>query len=369
MRCCICMALLRLFGCIEPVDIDVGRSDPRLVVEGLISNISFAERNELPQNARPFHVRLGYTSEVGNERDPVIRDASVTLLSVSGDSWQYVWNEDYQRYFLPDAAFKAEEGEEYFIEIELSNGKRYVSEPENLIPAPEIGEIEWETATQLVADETVSETIFIEERGIRVGVTLPARTDNLEYNYLWDIEPAWVFRASALPEDHPNKTCYVTNVFLFDKVNLEKDLRGGYTKELFFLKTDTNHRILWDFTALFRQYSLSRGAYRFWNEISIQQSSGGSIFDPPPFELSTNIRNVNDPSEKVSGYFMVAHESSVRWWFNQFDLPYEADITRGCAIPPGNAPDLPVTECEDCRNYDGGASEITTIKPAWWRTE
>jgi hypothetical protein len=118
-----------------------------------------------------------------------------------------------------------------------------------------------------------------------------------------------------------------------------------------------------------KQYSLTPEAYRFWEEISIQQSSGGGIFDPPPFRLSTNIHNVDDPSENVSGYFMVAHESSERWWFSEEDLPYDADIDRGCALPPGNSPSRPITECEDCLRYDGGASSITTIEPEWWRPE
>jgi hypothetical protein len=361
-----CLALICLFSCIEPVEIDVDSEEPRLVVEGIISNISFEERTQLPQNARPFHVRLGYTSEVGNDRDPVISDATVTLHALSGDSWPYAWSSKYERYFLLDTEFKAEEGESYFVEIELSNGKRYVSDPEEMIPSPEIGEIDWVTTTQLIADETTSGIEFIELRGIQLSVKIPAVTER--YYYRWQVEPAWEFRANLLPDDHPNKTCYVTNVFYFDKIFLEQTQRGGYDKELFFLKTD-NHRIEWDFTTLITQYSLSPKAYRFWDEISLQQSSGGNIFDPPPFELSSNIHNTDDPDEKVSGYFMVAYESSARWWINQSDLPYQPDLIRGCAIPPGNSPDRPITECENCLNYDGGASEIVTIKPGWWRDE
>ena len=242
------MAGLFLFGCIEPVDIDLGIDKPQLVVEGLISNISFEDRIQLPQTAQPFYVRLSYTREVGNEKNPVISDAVITLHTDSGKSWDYAWSDTYERYLLLDTNFAAQPDEEYHIEIELSDGKRYESEPERMIESPRIGQVSWATDTRLISDESVSETLLIEQRGVQVSIDVPARSDNKKYYYWWDVTPSWVFVASLLPEDHPRKTCYVTNDFYFDKINLEVDRRGGYAKDLFFLLADSNHRILWDVT-------------------------------------------------------------------------------------------------------------------------
>ena len=358
------IVLLGIFsGCVEPIDFPVDSEPPRLVVEGLISNVSFNDRINQPTDAFPFYVRLGWTSEVGNERDPVIRDAEITLFSTDGNFWEYAWSDNYQRYLLPYEEFKAEPGLGYYLEIVLSGGQRYVSETEYMVVSPDIGQIEFVPETKVEVQEIESGSEIIEQRGIRAYTNIEPHSDNETYHYRWDVVPSWIFEASLGRE--PFIRCWVTNLYYFNKVNLRIDRAGGYPQDLFFLESDGNRRIEWQFSAWVTQYSLSQDAYRFWEEISIQQQSGGGIFDPPPFELSTNIRNTANETEKISGFFMVAYESSTRWYFNSDDLPYDIEFQDPCRPPPG-VPNIPTPDCLDCRAYAGGASSITNVKPNWW---
>jgi hypothetical protein len=351
---------------VEPIDFPVDNEPRRLVVEGLISNVSFNEKVIQPADAFPFYVRLGWTSDVGNERDPVIKDAEVTLFATDGNYWEYAWSETYQRYLLPYEDFKAVPELGYYLEIILSDGTRYVSDTEYMIVSPDIGTIGFRPETKVEVIETASNTEIVEQRGIRAFTNLEVHNDNQTYHYRWDVTPSWIFEASLPPATSSVKRCWVTNLYYFSKINVGVDRAGGYPRDLFFLETDGNRRIQWQFSAWITQYSLTPEAHRFLEEISIQQQSGGGIFDPPPFELSTNIKNTADEAEKISGFFMVAYESSTRWYFNADDLPYEVDFSPDPCRPPPGVPNIPTPDCLDCRAYAGGASSITNVQPSWW---
>ena len=55
----------------------------------------------------------------------------------------------------------------------------------------------------------------------------------------------------------------------------------------------------------------------------VPDESGGDIFDPVPFEVLNNIKNVNDPAEKVLGCFQVSAVSKKRIFIDYSDVaPY-----------------------------------------------
>jgi hypothetical protein len=300
--------------------------------------------------------------------DEVISDANVQLIASNGEIIRYVWNPENNRYEIPFDDFKAGDGIRYHIQIELSSGQTYTSEEEQLYPAPPISQLSTSFETRVKEIQVGSESVIIDQRGVELAVSLPEHGDGKAYYYRWKVVPGWIFESSLLSQGNPNKTCYITNKFYFKKINVRTDRTGGYDEPLFFLETDDNEKIEHDFTALIIQYSLSPGAYTFWEELALQQQSGGGIFDPPPFPLSSNIQNVNNPAEKVSGYFIVAHESVKRWFINESELPYNLTFPDPCEPVPG-VPFFPPPECVNCLEYQGGHSFITNQKPSWWRND
>jgi hypothetical protein len=54
------------------------------------------------------------------------------------------------------------------------------------------------------------------------------------------------------------------------------------------------------------QYSLSEGAYRYWNALQKQSKNSGGLFDATPQSVKGNLRNINNPEEQVLGYFTVS---------------------------------------------------------------
>ena len=70
-----------------------------------------------------------------------------------------------------------------------------------------------------------------------------------------------------------------------------------------------------------RQFGLSDEAYFYHNQLKEITSQTGSIFDKQPFSLFGNIRNVEDPSEMVMGYFIVSGVSTRTITIISSDLP------------------------------------------------
>ncbi len=354
--------LLVLTACIDPIEFDADNEPPRVVIEGVISNISMNERASLPEDATPFYVKVQYTGPVNNERNPLVTNALVELHDDMGSSWSYAPDPETGLYFMPFDEFAAQDGRSYFIEVTMPTGEVYRSEPEQMRTAPSLESVDYSLTSRLEAVDVGGEIVFQEQEGLILSAEVPEHDADEQYYYRYKVKPSWVYVAPLPPDNSPVKTCYVTNIYYFQKIITQRDASGGYPLDLFFLETVGNLRLLDDFTTYVTQYSMTRESYEFWEQLALQQESGGNIFDPPPFELTSNLYNVNNPDEKVSGFFSVVHESSVRWYINESELPYRVDpgIER-CAS-------FPVTDdCVSCLRYRGGSSSNTTEKPSWWR--
>jgi hypothetical protein len=73
-----------------------------------------------------------------------------------------------------------------------------------------------------------------------------------------------------------------------------------------------------------QQYSLSKGAYNYWNQKKVDLLETGGMYTTQPGQPVSNIRNVNDPEEVVLGYFWASEKTEKRF-FNQSYRPYDYD--------------------------------------------
>ncbi|MDR7129479.1 hypothetical protein J2X69_001816 [Algoriphagus sp. 4150] len=355
--------VLLLTACIDPITFETGSESRRLVVDGFISNISFVEQSQKPAPPLRFYVALRWTSDVGNVRDEVISNARVMLMTEEGESYRYFWDVQEQRYLIEDDTFYAKENVLYKLRIE-TDGKVYESDSDKLYPAPAIEGINVDYKTMLKSIDIAGQTEIVEQRGIQISVPLPPHSGD-SFRYRWKIVPSWIFETSQLGDGNPNKRCYATNNYAYQAIKVWEDKNGGYNRDLYFLETDDNEQLQHGYSAFITQYSLSPSGYKFWDQLATQQQSGGGIFDPPPFALVTNIHNVDDSEENVSGYFFVAHESSYRWRLSPVDLPYQLTFVDQCAPIPG-VPYFPPAGCSNCLEYRGAHTDITNQKPEWW---
>lgn len=368
MRFLIFLISIICFACVESYKFVVKNSEPSLVVEGYISDVSFTESLDYPSDGRYFTVKLRFTSDVINIKDEVVSSASVNLLSDAGEKWYYTESlVDPGTYVLEAKDFKAVKGVSYKLQITLPEDKVYESDWEKMHNAtPEaMGPIGIEEVEKQKYEVVMDEKVVVNIKEINVFTVLPRNESPDPAFYRWDFTPTWIYIAPLAFSSRPGYKCWTSNRNYLASYTLQADYVGGYRKNLFFLEVDGNERIFEDFSVLIRQFSMTEDLYYFWQEMQEQAGSEG-LFDNPPYNLKTNIWAV-DKNEKVSGYFGVVGEKATRWYFKAKDLSYYVHnyLKEECLKPYGPPARGEINPCDDCRGYGNG--KATLVKPQWWR--
>jgi hypothetical protein len=233
---------------------------------------------------------------------------------------------------------------------------------------------------QISFQETERQT-FVMEANERVLRTIREVTTNIELHqntsgevlyYQWKFSPTWIYKAPLSPgSTAPGYICWASDTNYLNTYALQKDLAGGYKKDLFRVPTIRNERIYEEFSVLITQYAMRDDYFAFWQEMQ-NQAEGNSLIDQPPFNLQTNFQHIGG-DKKVSGFFGVVREDARRWYFNKGDLSYAVQNTllADCLVdygPPIGGCPVPMPpvacECKHCLDYSFGTT--TNIKPAWW---
>ena len=159
---------------------------------------------------------------------------------------------------------------------------------------------------------------------------------------------------------------------------------------LYFVSNQTP-RLAVRYSLLVAQHSLSNEAFLYWDRMRAQIGDTGGLFETQPSRTTGNITSINNPEERVLGYFFVSQVREKRitvsnkfdfpivrffcprdtvWFPEDLNPPYPyflyGDILDDIIppLPPG-APDLQYVysfqECHDC-TYRGGV----TMKPEYW---
>ncbi|ELR71361.1 hypothetical protein C900_02819 [Fulvivirga imtechensis AK7] len=354
-----------LGSCIELVSFDTSSEPSRLVVEATITNISFNDRLSMPVMPEYFTVKLSGTSKVSNERDEPVTGADVTLLDDLNNSWTFEDHDNSGDYVLYDPDFKVVPERVYKLKITTKEGKIYESTEERMMVADPISPLQSKFIEKEVVKDIAGEDQPVLVHGVEGRIPVPENTGEEKF-YRWTYEASWEVQADLLAVGAPNKRCWITNQSYFKDYAIIRSISGGYVQPLFFLELSANSRVKHEFSVLVTQYSLGKGAFEFWRKIKVQrEQGGGSIFDPPPFEIPSNIFNTSNPDEKTSGYFIVAGESVTRWFIKPIDFPFNITFDDPCAPIPG-APNIPPAVCNNCLDYQSGYTSITNLKPFWW---
>lgn len=136
------------------------------------------------------------------------------------------------------------------------------------------------------------------------------------------------------------------------------------------------------YSLLVVQHSLSYDAFLYWDKIRAQSGDAGGLFETQPSSSRGNISNINDPDEKVLGYFFASQVQEKRINVSEdFDFPivgFDCPLDTAQSLEDfgmnypyimwslsnwGRGPPYAYSykECHDC-TYRGGV----TTKPDYW---
>lgn len=215
-----------------------------------------------------------------------------------------------------DAAF-LQTGNAYLLHVITPDGQEYESEFDRLRPVPAIDSIYYLVETNSLASKSDSIS------GIRFYCDFTY--DKKDYEYIrWDLTETYEFhnredleyiildldhRVKVLPDTSIYRICYITNelstIFSISLGNLHL---GKYVKKPFGFvpNNQLEQKLHHKYSLLVKQYSLGEEAFYYWNELKKNSQEQGSLIDRQPALLKSNIRNVNNETEVVLGFFSMA---------------------------------------------------------------
>lgn len=314
-----------LQACVDPLELQIDTGQKSLVVSGMVTDQNDSTLNK---------VTLTWTSPFDSEKQQVVvervRNATVTVQDNLGNSMPLYEGPAYGVYTLNREDFRVEQGRSYTLHIRLPDGREYASRPELLRPVPALQGIGYEFK-EFIDVVRNSAGMLIERRSVGFEVKAKVQDPSERGNYYrWDTEGVFEFYTNTGDKPDPS-VCWANMGSINTKVVASDDrlVNGRYFEQpVAVVPADipTKYRIK------IRQFSLTGEAYEFWRLFNQQQSSVGSIFDPPPARINGNMYSVNNPDERVVGYFTASAmvEDFIvipRMFYAPFPgLPYEMPI-------------------------------------------
>ncbi len=204
--------------------------------------------------------------------------------------------------------FVGETGRKYRLLIETNNNHEdnysYESTTMEMKPVPPIDTIFYEKKTITQSDK-LSEV----EEGCQVYLNTYDPSANCEF-YRWEFTETWEIR---IPYDVPNNVCWITErsarIHIKSTTHLEEDRINRYPLNFISNKTD---RLRVKYSMLVNQYSLEEDEYLYWEKMKNVTDEVGGLYDITPATIPSNISCVEDPFQKVLGYFSVSAKTSRR---------------------------------------------------------
>ena len=297
MRKVILVALMiHLNGCITQFIPKTNEDKKILVVEGLITDQPDADTIKLSKSL-PLGAKIFANPVTGG---------AVTISDNLGNSY-YLTEVKAGIYVTDPAGFRGVIGLHYTLHINANvagNNHNYESYPMEIKPVPPIDSVYYEKVTLQGINTTGN------EEGCQIYLNTHDPTKQNKF-YRWEYSETWEFR---LPYDPvTNRQCWLSKnsevINIKNTSTLEEDKINRYP--LTFISNQTD-RLNVKYSILVNQYSMNEDEYLYWEKLQNISQQVGGLYDMVPSSVPSNIFCIDDPNEKVLGYFSVSARSSKR---------------------------------------------------------
>ncbi|HEU4790342.1 MAG TPA: DUF4249 domain-containing protein [Flavobacterium sp.] len=370
-------------SCTEPYILETNTYEEALIVEATITN-------ELKKQ----EITLTKTSRFEDTATQIESGADVFITDNTGT--RYNFEEESGKYFST-TEFQAIPGKEYQLNINTKDGRFFKSSTETLTPINAMQDVKAVVETK---DSL---------RGVAIRVTSfdpinEAKYYRYEYEETYKIiAPSWnLNKAIVVPPDPryprseatyaliPNspdtRICYNTKKSTEILLTSTAELNDNHVNFNVRFISNQNYIIMERYSILVRQYIENLASYSYYSTLKKLSGSGSLLSPNQPGFLYGNLRSVDNPSDKIIGYFDVTSVSTKRIYFNYIDLftgeappPYYTDCTPFCygeqpcthnggliddiglgKVTYSGSPNWVNAPCGDCTKIG------SNIKPSFW---
>lgn len=330
-------------GCIDRYELPAQMSSPRLVVDGMITNLPgpytielfiSSDLNTLLNNkVGVLRAKVRIADDLGNEE---------TLTEVSPGVYQTSAN-----------GIRGEVGRKYHTVIFIED-QEYRSEPQEMLPAGAIAEVRYDFRENAINQNDPGEPqdvldVQIDARGtegqpnlfrwrwssIHQVKTFPELRTR-EFGRPPVVMPDPLVCSGYIPGPYGTIkkvdvcsccTCWVPEYGSRAAISKNTTVSNSSFNGVFIARVPVDH---WRFSTryymLIEQFSLSDDAYSFWKLIQSQQDGEGSLFQPNAVKVKGNIYNGNNTDETVLGFFGVSAVAQKEFFIDRREVPSRIEI-------------------------------------------
>jgi hypothetical protein len=337
------LSILFFNACIDPYDVAFARNNKVLVVEGLLTDNS----------QDPDTIKIRYSSYVNQSLYIFPVPTLKPTISIVETKKEITLIEYASGSFLPPKDFKILPNEHYILRLNI-DGQQYESTPEAYTPTPQISRIYEKFNPKSKLSEDGKEYLIANE--VFIDFT---DTPNQKNYYLWrftDYESLFYCATCFRPTIYSSNTqscsiqiptfiesdnyydyecqgeCYA--IIKSKGINQMADLVSDGALITRRLVAQIPYYYQGGCLVEVQQMCISPEAYAFYNNLDLQSQKSGGLADTPPAAIIGNIRNTNNPSEKVVGYFGVVNIQKKKIWIDRKDASGKLDYILGRPINP-----------------------------------
>jgi len=381
------MLMLIMTSCIKRYDPEIVRNDA----------VKYVITGQVNKGDKVQVVNVSTTSPLFKPRAIPVTGCAVTIIDGKGNSYpaKDMINGNYE-VAIPESELKP--GSSFKVDILVSGATHIVSDFDFIQDGPDMDSVYYAKQTL----PTESPNIFT--KGVQFYLNLNAEKfpcryyrweafETWEYHTLYPVEWYWNGKINhRVPPDSSKMVCWrtskVRNAFLLSTRDLSQNVYKQYPLQ--FVDNSASARLVYGYSLLIRQFTLSESAYAYWEKIRSNNVDQGGLYESQPMAIKGNLHNITNPAQDVLGFFGAATVKQKRIFVkNVPDLPLE--YVFNCVFDPLPRGGLPNTsplaypiylpsstggvgsgaayvelsidhECVDCTSTVGG----TTVKPDYW---
>ena len=333
-------------------------------------------------------VTVSKASPVGNPEYIPVSHCYIRIFDDKGNEFEMqeseegVYKSRIDTYYLsPGTSFK--------LEILTPDGTSIVSDFDRMNECPDVDSVYY-LRKDILTDEP-----GVGSKGIQFYVDLDG--ENVETRFFrWEAIETWEYHATypmewyydgsvhhIFPPDYSRQVCWSTqlvkNIYTLSTENLAENRYDMIS--LHFVDNRTS-RLLYGYSLLINQYAMSEEAYSYWDQMRINSTEHGGLYDKQPLIIKGNLHNNTNPDQEVLGFFSASSVKSKRIFIKNVEN-LELDVPAYCnptvprygfrELTPSDYPTFLMgdkegywmvflnMECVDCLSMGG-----TNIKPDFW---
>lgn len=304
------LTAVTLTSCFKAYEPEIMVTDEKkLVVSGLVTDRGGKQT-----------VTISMSSNVNKPEESPVTGCTVTIMDDQGHQFPMVdsaANGNYRGWI--DAMYLTN-GSSFKVEIITPDGSKIVSDYDKMSSCPEVDSVYY-TRKDL---PTVDPAVFT--KGIQFYIDLDGQNTDSKY-YRWEAVETWEYHSDypiewiyngikvihIYPPDYSKDTCWATlivrNIFTLSTLNLSDN---KYQQFPLHFVDNTTSRLVYGYSLLINQYSLSDTAYKYWNKLNANSTDEGGLYEKQPLASKGNLHNLTHPDKQVLGFFGVSSVRSKR---------------------------------------------------------